>query len=134
MGDACSFSRPTIKVRFPQPHAAVVVLGGEHDLSSADELRVTFDQSLPLCDQLIVDLSAVEFIDSKTIGVLLETRRRATELDCRFSVVLGSEAIVERALEVNGVLPVLNVVPTVEQALAALVPSASSSALATHAD
>jgi anti-anti-sigma factor len=120
MRHACSFSQPTIEVRFPQPHTALVVLRGEHDLSSVDELRRTIDQSFALCDHLIVDLSAVEFIDSTTIRALLETRQRAIELDCTFSIALGDEAIVQRVLEVSGVLPLLNVVPTVEQALDAL--------------
>ena len=96
-----------------------MVLGGEHDLASADELRQTLDQSLALCDHLIVDLSAAEFIDSTTIRVLMEAREHAAELDRKFSVVLGTAAIVERVLEVSGVLPLLNVVPTVERALAA---------------
>ena len=38
---------PTLEVRWPQPHAALVVLGGEHDLGSADELRRTLDDLWP---------------------------------------------------------------------------------------
>ena len=71
-----------------------------------------------LCDHLIVDISAAEFIDSSTIRVLMETREHAAELDRKFSVVLGTAAIVERVLELSGILPLLNVVPTVERALA----------------
>ena len=110
---------PTIEVRSTQPHATLVVLGGEHDLSSADELRRTFDECLALRDHLIVDLSAAEFIDSTTIRVLMEARAHAANLDRKFSVVLGTAAIVEQVLEITGVLPLLNVVPTVEGALAA---------------
>jgi anti-anti-sigma factor len=117
MSDSPSFHEPTIEVRSPQPHAALVVLGGEHDLCSADELQHTFDQSLAHCEHLIVDLSATEFIDSTTIGVLLKTRDHAAELDRKFNVVLGTAPIVERILEVTGVLPLLNIVPTVERAL-----------------
>jgi anti-sigma B factor antagonist len=117
MSDASSSHEPTIEVRSPQPHAALVVLGGEHDLYSADELQHTCDQSLVACDHLIVDLSAAEFIDSTIIGVLLKTREKAAGLDRRFSVVLGTAPIVERILEVTGVVPLLNVVPTVERAL-----------------
>lgn len=118
MSDAPAFKVPTIEVRSPQPHAALVVLGGEHDLYSADELRRTFDRSLALCEHLIVDLSATEFIDSTTIGVLIKTREHAWELSRKFSVVLGTAPFVERTLEVSGVLPLLNVAPTVERALA----------------
>ena len=92
MSGACSLHEPTIEVRWPRPHAALVVLGGEHDLNSADQLRETFNQSLAHCDHLIVDLSATEFIDASTIGVLMEARQHAIELDRTFSVVLGTEA------------------------------------------
>ena len=113
-----AYREPTIEVRSPQPHAELVVLGGEHDLSSAEELRRTFDQSLNRCDHLIVDLSAAEFIDSTTIRVLMETRKHALERDRKLSVVLGTAAIVERVLEVSGICTVVDVVPTVDRALA----------------
>ena len=74
---------------------------------------------LALRDHLIVDLSAAEFIDSTTIRVLMEARAHAANLDRKFSVVLGTAAIVEQVLEISGVLALLNVVPTVEGALAA---------------
>ena len=119
MSDAPAFQVPTIEVRSPQPHAALVVLAGEHDLHSADEVQQTFDKSLAVCDHLIVDLSTAEFIDSTIVGVLLETKKNAIELDRKFNVVLGTAPAVERILEVTGVVSLLNVVPTVERALAA---------------
>ena len=119
MSDATAFQVPTIQVRSPRPHAALVVLAGEHDLHSANEVQQTFDQSLAVCDHLIVDLSTAEFIDSTIVGVLMQTRKRAVELDRKFNVVLGTAPVVERILEVTGVVPLLNIVPTVERALAA---------------
>ena len=119
MSNAPASQVPTIEVRSPQPHAALVVLAGEHDLHSADEVRRTFDQSLAVCDHLIVDLSAAEFIDSTIVRVLMEAKKNAAELDRKFNVVLGTAAVVERILEITGVVPLLNVVPTVERALAA---------------
>jgi len=118
MSNAPAFQVPTIEVRSPQPHAALVVLAGEHDLHSADEVQQTLDRSLAVCDHLIVDISAAEFIDSTIVGVLLQTKKNAIELDRSFNVVLGTAPVVERILEVTGVVPLLNVVPTVEQALA----------------
>jgi hypothetical protein len=49
----------------------------------------------------------------------VQTKKNAIELDRKFNVVLGTAPIVERILEVTGVVPLLNVVPTVERALAA---------------
>jgi anti-anti-sigma factor len=119
MSSASAFRVPTIEVRSPQPGATLVVLAGEHDLYSADEVQQTLGQSLALCDHLIVDISATEFIDSTIIAVLLQTRKNAAELDRKFNVVLGTALVVERILEITGVVPLLNVVPSVEQALAA---------------
>jgi anti-anti-sigma factor len=127
MSNAPAFTVPTIQVRSPRPHAALVVLAGEHDLHSADEVQQTFDQSLAVCDHLIVDLSAAEFIDSTIIQVLVQTMKTAAELGHKFNVVLGSVPVAERILEVTGVVPLLNVVPTVERALAASTDSAPSS-------
>ena len=126
MSDDRPSLEPTIEVRSPQPGVVLVVLSGEHDLTSADELRQTFDQSLSRCDHLIVDLSAAEFIDSTTIRVLMETRKHAIERDREFTVVLGTAAIVERALEISGILTLVNVVPTVERALADSVDSTTA--------
>ena len=117
MSDTPAFQVPTIEVRSPQPRVALVVLAGEHDLHSANEVQQTFDQSLAVHDHLIVDLSAAEFIDSTIVGVLLQTKKNAIELDRKFNVVLGTAPVVERILEVTGVVPLLNVVPTVEEAL-----------------
>jgi anti-sigma B factor antagonist len=119
MSDAPAFQVPTIEVRSPQPDAALVVLAGEHDLHSADEVQQTLDQSLAVCDHLIVDLSTAEFIDSTIVGVLLQAKKNAIELGRKFNVVLGTAPVVERILKVAGVVPLLNIVPTVEQALAA---------------
>ena len=114
-----AFQVPTIEIRASQPNAALVVLAGEHDLHSANEVRQTFDRSLAACDHLIVDLSAAEFIDSTIVGLLLHAKNKAIELDRKFNVVLGTAPAVERILDVTGVVELLNVVPTVEKALAA---------------
>jgi len=118
VSDSSSF-RPTIEVSSPTPDAALVVLGGEHDLYSAVELQRMFDDSLAVNEHLIVDLSATEFIDSTIVGVLMQAAKNAAARDRRFTVVLGTAPAVERILDVTGVLPLLNVVPTVELALAA---------------
>ncbi len=119
MSEAPVFHESTVEIRALQPHVALVVLGGEHDLYSADKLRQVLDQSLVLCDHLIVDLSAVDFIDSTIVGVLTQTMKDASERGCKFNVVLGSAPVVERILEVTGLVPLLNVVASVDQALAA---------------
>jgi anti-sigma B factor antagonist len=114
-----AFQKAAIEVRWPQPGVAVVVLAGEHDLYSGDELRQALEQTLARCDHLVVDLSAAEFIDSTIVAVLIQTMKDTTELGRKFNVVLGTAPAVERILDVTGVIPLLAVVPTVEQALVA---------------
>ena len=112
-----SIDVPTIELRWPRPGTAVITLGGEHDLATAPRLQETVDEALANCSHLIVDISGTEFIDSSTIATFIRARDRAEHAGKRFNLVLGTAAIVERALEVSGVIPVLRVVATVDQAL-----------------
>jgi anti-sigma B factor antagonist len=112
-------SEPTVETRSPRPDVVVVVLGGEHDLASAPELEHTLGRCLDAFPHVIVDLSAATYIDSSTIGALLDAKRRADDGGHRFNLVLGTAPVVERILEITGVLPTLHTVPTVEQALTA---------------
>jgi anti-anti-sigma factor len=107
----------TIQVRSPRSGIAQISLGGEHDLSSAVRLRETIDDALASCSHLVVDVSAAEFIDSSTIKVLVNAQKAARDRDCRFNLVLSTTPIVERVLEITGVLPALNRVHTLEEAL-----------------
>jgi anti-anti-sigma factor len=116
MSDLLS-QEPTIEVRWPQPDTALVVLGGEHDLATATNLAETLDELLSSCTHLIVDLSTTEFIDSSAIRVLVNTKTSSDAQGQRFNLVLRSTPIVERALELTGVLSTLNRVRTVEEAL-----------------
>jgi anti-anti-sigma factor len=110
------FGEPTIEVRWLGSETALVLLGGEHDLSTAPGLVHTL-QSLGDCTHLIVDLTATEFIDSSTIAALLKAKKRADQGDRKFNLVMGTADIVERALATTQVLPALNHVRTIDQAL-----------------
>ena len=108
---------PAIEVLWPRPDSAVVVLSGEHDLASAADLNETLAETLANCEHLIVDLSSATFIDSSTIMTLVSAKRHADQADRKFNLVLASTPIVERVLEITRVLPVLNRVKTLEEAL-----------------
>ena len=115
--DTHSIDEPTVDLRWPRPDTALIVLGGEHDLATAPRLQETVDHALASCGNLIVDISDTTFIDSSTIAAFVRAKDRAERSGGRFSLVLGNAAIVERALEVSGVIPVLGVVSTVDAAL-----------------
>jgi anti-anti-sigma factor len=119
MSDCLSSPEPTIDVRWVQPGTALVVIGGEHDLQSAPDLAHAMDDAFELCTHLIVDLSSAEFIDSSTINVLVKAKKCADGRGCKFNLVIGTAHIVERALVIAQILPELNHVKTLEQALAA---------------
>jgi anti-sigma B factor antagonist len=81
--------------------ATVVSLAGELDLYNAQTVR---EALLECCDEsperLIVDLSAVKFIDSTALGVLIEARTRMSN---RRAFMLASPGLeTRRALEISG--------------------------------
>jgi anti-sigma B factor antagonist len=104
---------------------AVLTISGEHDLSTAPELRRRLDVLLEEGTATVVDLSPATFIDSSILGVILDGRRRASDAEIGFAVVHSNGAdAVDRVLEVTGLRNELPVHARREEALAA---AASSS-------
>jgi anti-sigma B factor antagonist len=97
--------------------ARVVRLAGELDLYNADVVRDSLleatDDGQP--DRVVVDLSEVDFIDSTTLGVLIEAR---TKLANRRSFLLAAPGLeTRRALQISGLDRHFAVHDTVEEAL-----------------
>jgi anti-anti-sigma factor len=66
----------------------VVWLDGEHDIATSGELSATLVQAIAIGDDdLVVDLSEVQFMDASTIGVIVRARNlllsRARSLSLR---------------------------------------------------
>ena len=82
---------------------AVLTISGEHDLSTAPNLRRRLDGLLDEGAVTVIDLSPATFIDSSILGVILDGRRRAEDRNVGFAVVHsdGAEAV-GRVLEVTG--------------------------------
>jgi anti-sigma B factor antagonist len=81
----------------------VLTISGEHDLSTAPNLRRRLDNLLDEGTATVVDLSPATFIDSSILGVILDGRRRATDSGVGFAVVHSNGAdAVDRVLEVTG--------------------------------
>jgi anti-sigma B factor antagonist len=100
--------------------SVVVHLTGELDLHNAPAMRETLlavaDENP---DRLVVDLAAVEFIDSTALGVFVETR---TKLVNRRGFMLASPGLeTHRALQISGLDQHLSVHESVESALQASV-------------
>lgn len=81
----------------------MLTISGEHDLSTAPNLRRRLDGLLDEGAVTIIDLSPATFIDSSILGVILDGRRRAADRKIGFAVVHSNGAdAVDRVLEVTG--------------------------------
>jgi anti-sigma B factor antagonist len=99
---------------------AVLTISGEHDLSTAPNLRRRLEGLLDEGTPTVIDLSSATFIDSSILGVILDGRRRASEAKIGFAVTRsnGSDAV-DRVLEVTGLRAELPVHAHREEALTA---------------
>ena len=99
---------------------AVLTISGEHDLSTAPNLRRRIDGLLDEGVATVLDLSPATFIDSSILGVILDGRRRASDAKIGFAVARpsGSEAV-DRVLEVTGLRAELPVHARREEAIMA---------------
>jgi anti-anti-sigma factor len=87
--------------------AATVRLNGEHDLATRREIQ---DALEPIEGDVLVDLSACEFIDSSVIVMLLAAHYAARREGRRLELLLPAEnSKVTRTLEVSGARQLLTV-------------------------
>ena len=99
----------------------MLTIAGEHDLSTAPELRQRLDELIERGEATIVDLSAATFIDSSVLGAILDARRQAGEAGVGFAVAQnenGTKAVT-RVLDITGLRAELPVHPDRERAIAA---------------
>jgi anti-sigma B factor antagonist len=97
---------------------AVLTISGEHDLSTAPNLRRRVNAMLDQGTAIVIDLSPATFIDSSILGVILDGRRRAAKAGIGFAVVHSNGAdAVDRVLEVTGLRAELPVHARREDAL-----------------
>jgi anti-anti-sigma factor len=83
-----------------------VAADGEIDLSTIGELRAAVTNAAEDCDRLILDLTAVEFIDSTGLGGLLELRSTLRASAVTMEIVAG-DGPVRQAVEITGLAELL---------------------------
>jgi anti-sigma B factor antagonist len=101
----------------------VLVLHGEHDLSTAPDVRTQVDLAVGSGRDVIVDLSATEFIDSSILGVLVSGYRAvnaAADGDRTFAVVAASGGPVTRLFDLVSISDLIQVYPTRAAAIEAV--------------
>jgi anti-sigma B factor antagonist len=98
----------------------VVTVSGEVDMYTAPQMKACL---LELMDggaiRIVVDLSAVTFIDSTALGVLIGGVRRLHAAGGSMALVVASRPV-ERVLSITGLDRVFSINATLEDARAAL--------------
>ena len=87
-------------------NTATVVATGEIDLSTVDELRSAVTEAAEDVEKLLLDLTAVEFIDSAGLGGLLELRSTLRSRNVTLEISAG-EGPVRQAMEITGLSELL---------------------------
>jgi anti-sigma B factor antagonist len=105
----------------------VVSVFGEADLGSAPQLRATLTTAIDGgARRLLADLSAATFIDSTTLGILLDAVKRLRPDDGEL-VVCCTDPNVRRVFEITLLDKVVSIVDSVEAGLAILRASSNGS-------
>jgi anti-sigma B factor antagonist len=109
----------TLNVHSDTPGFTVIAVGGEIDVYTAPKLR---EKLISLVEdgsyQLIVDMEAVEFLDSTGLGVLVGGLKRVRAHDGYIDLVCQQSRIL-RIFRITGLNKVFNIYDTVPEAIAA---------------
>ena len=70
-----------------------IIVSGEIDLENSGNLRQQVHGALDDNKAVLVDMSAVNYIDSSGIAVLIESKQKAGEASKVFKIVKPSEAV-----------------------------------------
>jgi anti-sigma B factor antagonist len=105
----------------------VIAIAGEIHVSTAPRFSVLLDEAVGRGKTAVVlDLSAVEFIDSTGLSVLLNGLRRVTRNDGKLSLVVSNPTVM-RLFEITKLDSTFDIQPTREAALARVQDGAGSS-------
>src|SRR5271156_1646021 len=109
----------TLNVYSDSPEYTVVAVGGEIDVYSAPKLR---EKLISLVEagsyHLIIDMEAVEFLDSTGLGVLVGGLKRVRAHDGWIDLVCTQERIL-KIFRITGLTKVFGIHDTVDGAIAA---------------
>ena len=82
---------------------AIARLSGEIDLSNAEALKRSIAESISNQElRLVIDLSAVRYLDSAGIAMLFDLSRRLAEHQQQLFLLVPAESPVRRSLQVSG--------------------------------
>ena len=112
-----------------EPHGASVVVSvhGELDVTSSQRFDDCLSEAAAQSDQVILDMSEVDFMDTTALAVIVAHWRRHADEGGRF-VLAGARYRYTKALWITGLADRLPMYDTVEEALAALAETGSGAA------
>jgi anti-sigma B factor antagonist len=112
-----------IVVERAEPGVEVIIVTGEHDISTAPELERRLEAALESGHAVVIDLLGTTFIDSTVLRVLICAREQASERSVGFCCALGESTGhgVRRMLDLTGMAGRLQAVPTRADAIAGVV-------------
>jgi len=109
-----------VETRTVQEGVAVIALSGEVDVYTSPRLK---QEMVDLLNRgtvkLVVDLSAVEYLDSTGLGVLIGGLKRARERDGDLRLICDNLRIL-RIFEITGLTKIFDIYRSEEEALAGL--------------
>jgi anti-anti-sigma factor len=107
--------------------AVVLAPGGRIDHATAEAFRAALVPFTERCvaggDQLVLDLSRVQYISSAGLRVLMLARKQAKANGGTLAVA-GLQPVVQEIFEISRFTMVFDVFPTVREALARISPAA----------
>ena len=91
-----------IKMEREQRDGLVILrLGGEIDLANVNALQFRLERATYGCDQVVVDLGAVEYIDSQGLRLLQQLSNSLAARDATLVLVAPPEGVARDVLELT---------------------------------
>jgi anti-sigma B factor antagonist len=106
--------------------AVALAISGEMDVYVSPDLRQEVTGIIDSGRHLIIDLGAIDYLDSTGMGVLVGALKRAQSHDLMFILICNNSRII-KLFEITGLLKVFVFAESVDEALALLDPAASAS-------
>jgi len=99
-------------------NTCIVDIAGEVDLRGTPQLRKLLFEALKASPKVVVNLSAIRYIDSSGIAALIEALKESQRLKREF-VLFGMNQRVLDVFKLTHVIQIFQIVDTEEQALGA---------------
>jgi anti-sigma B factor antagonist len=106
--------------------AVIVRASGEIDLSTIPVLEAALRDPLENGQHLIVDLTAVRYIDSTGLHALLRSEEHLRKQRLQVLVVAPPSALIRRIFQISAIDKVIRLFPTLDEAVRSLRPNPSA--------